>query len=260
MMTGMAPLMQGAACRLYGDNVYPNIAHLYPNSVTLNPSGGAWNQIVVNPRYGIKELYEGEDLEHSDEGVFRHLMTRLDTCTIPTFYLVITVSSHTPFNLADQIDWPIDKNMPKNMRNYIKCMHYEDEQFGKLINMMERRNLFDKVDIVITGDHIIFQKLMLKEMQNYAEATNLQIKDGKNYCPLIISTSKMDCNTYCHDVAYQMDAFPTIMSAIGIKDYWWKGLGDNLFDGTRDGVFTSEWIENLSDKMIRSNYFNALNK
>lgn len=252
VMTGMIPLQSGAACRLYGDNVYPNIAQFYPASVTLNSSPGAWNQSVVNPNYGIKEL--DENIEQDDHNIITNLISRIDKDTMPTFYLVITVSSHTPFKKAKEIKWEVDESMPNNMANYIKCLHYFDEQFGALLSYLQKKERLRDFDIVITGDHIIFQKMMLSELVNYANTHSICLYNDKNYCPLIISSSLIEKNCRYTNVAYQMDTYPTIMNAVGADSYWWKGFGINLLSDTVR-KFDLETLETLSDKLIRSNYF-----
>ena len=251
-MTGMIPLQSGAACRLYGDITYPNIAQFYPHSVTLNSSPGAWNQPVVNPSYGLKEL--DESIHQDDRSIIDSLIVRLKKETEPTFYLVITVSSHTPFKKAGEVDWAVDKAMPNNMASYIKCIHYFDEQFGRLVDELKTMNKLNDVDIIITGDHIIFSKMMLSELIEYAEAQGLSFYEGKNYCPLIISSPNIKDNIRYSEVGYQMDIFPTVKHVVGADDYWWKGFGINMLADTIR-PYDIETLKTLSDKMIRSDYF-----
>ena len=57
-VTGMLPVSNGATCRLYGHNVYPNYAHFFERSAIINPAPGMWQQSVVTYSYGFKELIE----------------------------------------------------------------------------------------------------------------------------------------------------------------------------------------------------------
>lgn len=252
VMTGMIPLLRGAACRLYGDNIYPNIASFYPNSLTLNSSPGAWNQSVVNPSYGIKEL--DESIQQDDKSIIDSLLCRLKQETGPTFYLVLTVSSHTPFEKAEDVEWEVDKAMPGNMARYVKCIHYFDEQLGRLFSELEKMQKKNDIDIVITGDHIIFQKMMLTELIDYAQDKGVNFVNGENYCPLIVYSPNIQENIRHTDVAYQMDAFPTIKYIVGAEKYWWKGFGINMMSDTVR-PYDLNTLKILSDKMIRSNYF-----
>lgn len=254
--TGLLPISTGAACRIYGNNIYPNIAHFYKNSVTLNPSAGAWNQSVVNPSYGIAELYESSDMRN-DAAVFQHLNDRLlNNSPQSTFIMAITVSTHTPFSMADTINYKTDKNMPKIMANYIKCLNHTDEQLGKFLDVFfASPQWYDSTTLVITGDHTIFKQMMLDEFKIYAAEKELSIQNGKNYCPLIIYSPNIKEPKRYTQECYQMDIFPTIINMIGCGDYFWKGWGINLADTTAVRQISEQCAYELSDKIIRSNYF-----
>lgn len=263
VVTGLLPIQSGAACRLYGDNKYPNIAQFYPNSITLNPSVGAWNQSVVNTSYGIKELYEDFD-SPNDSIILDYLKYRLLTDSVPTFYLCITLSSHVPFSIADNVLYEIDDKMPQSMQKYIRAMHYVDTQLGHFFDFMNSHpEISEKSDIVITGDHTVFKKLMLNEMLEYAQCHGMSLANGKNYCPLIIKSPSISKSLEYTDVAYQMDIFPTIKTITGLSEYYWSGFGIDLSDTSRtsnDRKFTEEEAYALSDKIIRTNYFSIYNK
>lgn len=54
-----------------------------------------------------------------------------------------------------------------------------------------------------------------------------------------------------------MDIFPSILYAIGCEDYYWKGMGENLYkpiNRERNCLSVSQ-IEVLSDKIIKKNIF-----
>lgn len=256
--TGLLPISSGAACRIYGDNTYPNIAHYYQTSITLNPSAGAWNQSVVNPNYGISELYESSDMRN-DISVFQKLNERLEEYSQSEFIMAITVSTHTPFSLAKEVDYKTDKDMPDILSNYIKCLNYTDEQMGKFLDEFLSSPLWYKsTTLVITGDHTIFKQMLLDEFKDYASENNLLIKNGKNYCPLIIFSPNIKEPIKCVDECYQMDIFPTIINVIGCGDYYWKGLGINLTDSSRVRIISEQQAYELSDKLIRTNYFDSL--
>lgn len=258
--TGLLPLVSGAACRLYGDNVYPNMAHYYPHSVLINPAPGAWNQDVVTPQYGIKELYDIHKKGTTDADVFDEMIRRVRTEESPYYMMGITLSSHAPFGYAANVSFETDEQMPSNMRNYIKCMHYFDEQFGRLYEELKNTGQLSKTDIVITGDHVVFTGMMLKEISKYAQLHNIPIAEGKNYCPLIIHSPTFTEDVKCEDVAYQMDVFPTIMATSGGGAYFWKGFGVNLTDSVarKNRMIHEDEAFQLSDKLIRSNYFETL--
>ena len=57
-----------------------------------------------------------------------------------------------------------------------------------------------------------------------------------------------------------MDIFPTVLSAIGCKDYYWNGFGVDLLDSTNISnrkITATEALE-LSDKLHQANYFKKI--
>ncbi|MBR4432381.1 MAG: hypothetical protein IKS76_04165, partial [Paludibacteraceae bacterium] len=53
----------------------------------------------------------------------------------------------------------------------------------------------------------------------------------------------------------QVDIFPTILDAIGQKNYFWKGTGRDLLDNEPSCEDRIRIRHHLSDKLIRMNYF-----
>ena len=79
----------------------------------------------------------------------------------------------------------------------------------------------------------------------------------KTFTPLIIYSPQIKENVQVTDTCYQMDIYPTILHLIGCKDYYWKGFGVNLMDSVarHNRPITEQEAYELSDKLIRSNYF-----
>lgn len=171
---------------------------------------------------------------------------------------IITLSMHSPFEWApyDSPNLKTDKEMPETMRKYLNCVHYTDSCFGVWAKEIMESDMADNTTIVITGDHTIFKSEMLREMLPYANKHNL-MPDGKNYCPLIIYSPKIDGQQKIDELCYQMDLFPTILSIIGAKDYYFQGFGVDLTDenARKSRRFTEQEAYTLSEKMLRSNWF-----
>jgi len=254
--TGMLPCNSGAACRLYANNVFPNLAHYYSSSVTLNPAPGIWNQRAINSAYGIKELYEYENMT-DDKSVFSELLSRIKDIEDSSFIMAITVDTHAPFEIASKVDFELDPQMPSELSKYMKSVHYLDACMKEvLVELSNNPNAIT----VITGDHTIFKPSVLQEFNEYAVAHNMAIANGKNYCPLIIK-NKNNCNRYYSEECFQMDIFPTILAAIDMYgDYWWRGFGINLMCPDTNRLLDEEEAYSLSDKILRSNYFSIKNK
>ena len=94
---------------------------------------------------------------------------------------------------------------------------------------------------------------------NLLDIKNKYISSKENYCPLIIYSPQIEGNVQIDELCYQMDIFPTILHLIGCEDYYWKGFGVNLLDSVarRNRPITEKEAYELSDKLIRSNYFSS---
>ena len=264
--TGLLPISSGAACMVYGNNIYPNFAHFYPHSHIFNPANGVWNQIAVTKTYGYEGLTEPHKGIYNwwqDAQMFQIVSDSLfndnQTDTLPRLSFIITYSTHSPFDRI-QRDYPelnLPEDTPETLKRYLTCLHYTDSCIGAFMDKFMQSDLANNTSVVITGDHTIFKEAMLGEFVPFAKKHNLSIQNGKNYCPLIIYSPSITEPIRIEDICYQMDIYPTILSLIGAEDYYWKGLGVNLLDSAarQNRPISEEEAYILSDKLIRSNWF-----
>lgn len=257
--TGLLPIQSGVASILYGDNIYPNFAHMYPRSSVFNPSKGTWNKSVMMPAFGYKELYEPESI--SEETWWNDL----DLCTQAGDWLtasdslsctmVLTVSSHAPFDKVD-IDVPaITPDAPTMMRRYLSCIHYADSCIGLLLDTLAAHGRMANTTVVITSDHIFFHGSRRRDFVPYAQAHGLPISEWNYNVPLIVYAPAIAAGGEVNDQCYQMDIFPTILHAIGCSSYAWQGLGIDLYQPATPRILYQDDAYHLSDKLIRNNWF-----
>ena len=258
-MTGLLPISNGATCKLYGKNKFPNFAHMYSNSAIINPSKGVWQQETMTKSYEFKELLEPEDGEHwNDEDVLNKVLDFSFKNTSSFCVLGITITSHVPFVYGAINQKYTFENMPNLMSAYLNCLHYTDSCIGVLVDSILNSPLANNTTIVITGDHTIFRNAnTFSDMTEYARANDINFQAGKTFTPLIIYSPNIQGNIHVTDTCYQMDIFPTILHLIGAEDYYWKGLGVNLLDSIarNNRPITEQEAYRLSDLMIRSDYF-----
>lgn len=261
--TGLLPISNGSACNDYGNNTFPNFAHFYYESMVIAPSL-TWNQDVVTPQYGYKHLFIPETdnwLKIQDDTLLSVCNQYTTKTKAPYCVQTITISSHTPFNRISH-SIPLEANIPQYMYDYIRMLHYTDSCLGNLLESMQSHDLLKNTTIIITGDHTIFKDQLLREFRPYALKYNLSMKNGKNYVPLIIYSPNISRKTLLEEEYYQMDIYPTIMHLIGCEDYYWKGFGVNLLDSVarHSRSISEQEAYELSDKLIRSNYFAKIDK
>lgn len=253
--SGLLPTQTGIACMHYGNNTYPNFAHFYSNSILVNPWPEIWNQDTMSVRYSYTQKVEPNSGDWEDSQVFSTSLNYLRNLYSPTCLMAITVSTHSPFNRVRNNK--IQTKAPAILNRYMQCLNYTDSCIASFMNYVLSDSVLAQSTVVITGDHTIFKPAMLSDFMNYAHEQNLSISSGENYCPLIIYSPQINGNIKITDTCYQMDIFPTILHLIGCEDYYWKGFGVNLLDSTarKNRPITEQKAFELSDKLIRSNYF-----
>ncbi len=258
--TGILPLQEGAAAMIFPGNNYPNFAQFYERSFWSHPTPAtAWNQYLMTNAYGYNKMLGGDRICIPDEEAFSWIQPTLDEIKEQSFvYFLTTINSHSPFTIS-----PLDTNlmlppqMPTHLQRYITCLQATDNLFGLWYEKWKTSEQAKNTVLVITGDHTVFKDAWLREFQSYAQQANLSIASGKNYCPLIIAAPQFDEPIYISEELYQMDIYPTILNLIGAKDYFWHGFGVNILDeqARSNRIFTEKEAYQLSDKIIRSNYF-----
>jgi len=254
--TGLLPISSGAACRLYPNNSYPNIASAYPYSVIVDPcSGTAWNQSQMNTAYGYQSHAYPTDTPWNDEDMFHAITNILDTIHEPFCIQGISIDSHTPFAMGRDYISNMPSGMPTYMHDYLGCYHITDERLGWLLNAIAQKVDMSRTVIVITADHSVFKSNLLESFNSYAQQNNLSIPTKRSACPLFIYIPDSP-NQQINETAYQMDLFPTILSAIGIEQHPWRGFGIDLLDAqkrlNRDSVDES-YYQAISNNIIINN-------
>lgn len=258
--TGLLPISQGAACFRFPTNKYPSIGECCEGkSVTILPHEiGVWNQQYMSPAYA----YDTTFIRNEDDSLL--FQTTLD-CLLEGYQMIqiITMSSHSPFQYgASRSHLKVPQEMPAYMSDYLKSIHYMDAGLQVLLSQIETDSILSNTTIVITGDHTIFPDDMRKEYTSICHANNLNFHIEEAFVPLIIFSRQIEENIQVTDTCYQMDIYPTIMHLIGCEDYYWKGFGVNLLDSVarHNRPISEQEAYELSDKLIRSNYFANIDK
>jgi len=234
--TGLLPLQNGVTCMRYGGNVYPNFAHFYPNSVVIDPYKNVWNQRVTTYSYGYKRLRESDRIGCTDSVIFCRTREELEHATLPTCVLAITIDTHAPFTSVP-ITLDLADKYNQTEQAYLQAVHYFDKHLGRFLDWADTALVMQNSTIVITADH-----------------NHFPVSESRGRCPLIIKSPKIT-KTFIVSNAWQMDIFPTVLSAIGNDTYSWHGFGINLTDSVSNRAISVAEANKLSDKLIRNNFF-----
>lgn len=253
--TGLLPISQGAACFRFPTNKYPSIGECCNGKTgTILPHEiGVWNQQYMSPAYAYDTTFIRNE---NDSVLFQTTLNRLHKGY--QMIQVITMSSHSPFRYgASRSHLQLPQQLPVFMSDYLKSIHYMDAGLQILLAQIESDSLLSKATIVITGDHTIFPDDKRREYTTICHANNLNFQIEEAFVPLIIYSPQINESIQVTDTCYQMDIYPTIMHLIGCEDYYWKGFGVNLLDSAaiHNRQISEQEAYELSDKLIRSNYF-----
>ena len=254
--TGMLPVEKGAVCFRYYMHQFPSISEIYKDkSCGLFPHDlSVWNQGRMSETYHFKDNYVTTT---SDEEIFTKVVSLAPEYD---YILAVTSSTHTPFTeWANVSSLQTPNGMPANMANYLKSMWCLDNGLGCLLSQIEENEKLKNTTIVITGDHTVFNTEDRREFAAYCHRSGDTYQVNEDFCPLIVYSPTIESYTHVVDTTYQMDIYPTILSAIGCEDYYWKGFGVNLANMSiierkvdqRNAVV-------LSDKIIRQNYLKTV--
>lgn len=259
--TGLLPLQRGAACQLYGTNVYPNFAHVYQNSSIINPWPHIWNQDVVTYSYGYKQLLQPEKGRWNDEMIVDKLISELDKHSdAPQCIMTLTYSMHMPFHWEERLPYikKYDDTVSDMLANYLACLSYTDKCLGHLIDKIQSDEHLSNSIIIITGDHNVFKTAMNDALASVTDIDATLVANG-TYCPLFIYSPQIGHNTIINEEVLQMDLYPTILDLIGYTNYYWKGFGKSIIKIEDQRLTTEIDAYKLSEKLIRTDYFKQYN-
>ena len=251
--TGMLPCNEGAVVFRYPTNKYPAWARLAEGkTATIIPHATTvWNQALMSPAYGYDTTIVSKE---RDEEIYEKVIQCMDS----KYQVVqaLTLLSHAPFTGGAALsNLQVDSVMPHYMRDYIKCFHYSDACLKIILDKIKNDSIWRNTTLVITGDHTILTPDKREEFAHYCEESGAPYQVEESYCPLIIYSPQIEKKRIIDNIqCYQMDIYPTIMYTNGGGRFFWKGFGRNLLSDTIPEIdVDAQRI--LSDKLIRSNYF-----
>lgn len=250
--TGLLPIYQGVTTNRYWANFYFSITNALQNYTksSYNANGECWNELPTAMNYGYDTVFI--NLE-SDILVSKRAIENMHKK--PHIIQVATGASHTPFTYCNDSSLLITPgDMPDDMANYIKSVNYTDNALSLLFD-----NIYlDSTIVVITGDHTIFYDEKRERFKQYCKMNNLDIPVQKAFVPLVICSPELKESVTVTDTVYQMDIYPTLIHLLHREDYKWQGLGINLLaPGAKRKLTPDEALE-LSDAVIRNDYFRTI--
>ncbi len=137
----------------------------------------------------------------------------------PSFSFIITLTSHFPYDATDKYgEFDVGEYEGTLLGNYMKSIHYADEQLGVFLDKLEKENILDNSIIAIYGDHYAIPRENEKDLSNFLgkdidELNWIELQK----VPLIIHTPDEKLKGVENGYCGQIDLYPTLANLLNIK-------------------------------------------
>lgn len=298
-MSSVYPSLKGQAYSVYdGKTSYalPTLAKKmgYENIAMHGNTGKFYDRENIYPKFSFDHVFLGESYDQtdkvimglSDKSFFKqssNFLREFDKKNQKFFALLVSMSTHTPFNLPENLR-SIEREKDDDTEfvyNYVNCAHYTDKSLKEFVENLKKSGILDKSMLVIYGDHHAYTLNNQKNKESMERwlGRNVDFDDMMNI-PLIIYLPGYEKNIKRNNIGSQVDLYPTILNLMGWdrskipcfgidllgsgKDvyensvypqtYLLKGsfiTKDKLFEYSRDGVFeNSRFIDRKTRRAL----------
>lgn len=248
MCTGLLPINSGPYSIKFPESYYPSLVKAFKEkhknaraySLTVDKPM-VWNQCIIAPVLGYDSLVSkscfipeepvGSRKQVGDRAFLRQCLSKMKKNEVwsdsgNTLVQCVTYSGHNPFILPDSLKKVFfSEDVPDVLNRYMTMANYTDRAIGEFISRLKSDKRFENTLVVIMGDH---EALGTVRKELCSDPVGKNILSDKAFVPLIILNAP--CNMYYGKVMGQVDVYPTLLDLLGLNDYWWKGLGESIFN------------------------------
>lgn len=248
MCTGLLPIHSGPYSIKFPDSYYPSLIKAFKGkhknaraySLTVDKPM-VWNQSIIAPVLGydslvakncfIQEEPVGSRRQVGDRAFLRQCLDKIKKNEVwddsgNTLLQCVTYSGHNPFILPDSLKKVFfSEDVPDVLNRYMTMANYTDRAIGEFVSKIKSDKRFENTLVVIMGDH---EALGTVRKELCSDPVGKNILSDKAFVPLIILNAPF--NMYYTKVMGQVDVYPTLLDLLGLNDYWWKGLGESIFN------------------------------
>lgn len=221
-----------------------------------------WNRANIYPRLGYEKSFNEEEYtvtrnigayDLGDEDFFNQSIPKLQSLPQPFMATLITLTSHTPYKLPDDLNtfpMPSDNKFTTLQQNYIQSIHYTDQAIASFIDGLKQAGLYENSLIVIFGDHGSFTNIgtALKPKTIFADLQSTQV-------PLIILAPNTKLHGINQTPASHIDLYPTVANLLGISVSGTTMFGQDIIN-TKNPVATQRILVSGTIKSILTNKIN----
>ncbi len=249
---------------------------------TFHPGNGAfWNWKPALTHMGYDKCYDSTsynitetiNMGISDRVYLEQIEPMIAQHKQPFFTFVVTLSTHSPFELPEQYKELklSDELNSSRLGGYFQCLNYTDKHIGIMLERLEKDGLLENTVIAVTGDHEGIHKYFPDDPKKLSNAEEGWLDNDKKL-PLLIYHKGLEAKEI-KVTGGQVDLLPTLAYLMGVeeKDYIYTAMGRNLLKTNKnyavlrdrtvvgspdeaDKQLAIEGME-LSDIIIRGNYF-----
>jgi phosphoglycerol transferase MdoB-like AlkP superfamily enzyme len=200
----------------------------------------------------------------SDKSFLTQSLAKMENLQQPYYSFLVTLSSHYPYDGgAGYGDFNVGEYEGTLMGDYIKGIHYSDEQLGMFLDKLEENGTLDNSILVLYGDHNAIPKEYADLMYSLTGVTNATDLDWQQLqkVPMFIHFPKDNNKGVNHIYTGQMDLYPTLANMFNLdcsyifgKDIFNTKNQDVIF---RNGSFTDGKVFYISGS---NHYYDIKNR
>jgi lipoteichoic acid synthase len=122
-----------------------------------------WNRAAIYPTVGIDRFFDIRDFEGleqiglgtSDVAFLDEAVRKLQAEPQPFYALLVTITSHNPFDFPELPDSGLDFGAFADTRvaQYLNSVHFTDRALGVFVDRLRETGLLDRSVLVFYGDH-----------------------------------------------------------------------------------------------------------
>jgi phosphoglycerol transferase MdoB-like AlkP superfamily enzyme len=213
--------------------------------------GEYYNRKTMFQTYGFDQFYAENDydldekigLGLSDHSFFQQSIKKMKNLKKPFFSLIISLTSHFPFDLPARLSkLPKDVSNGSMLNQYFQSVHYTDQAIQSFFESMEQEGLIDNTAVILYGDH---EGVPLNHVDSLIRYLGLDERK-RTYNDIILR--KVPFLIYAKDLAEPgeghipnsvlgstLDLAPTLLSLLGIPPATYH-FGQNLFAPSKEYI------------------------
>jgi len=270
--TSLFPVKEGAVYIRFSGNDYVTMPKLlkengYSTMAMHSFKAGFWNRSVMYKNMGFDKFYNKNDMIQdeisgmglTDKSFFRQMLPKLKEARQPYYSLMITLTSHFPYNNDKSYfdpNFKVGKWENTMMGDYLTTIHYADAAIGEFVRNLEAEGMMENTVLAVYGDHFgipkdkqeqLFEFLGAGEKSPYKWSVNQTV-------PMMIKIPGVKGKKWSI-VGGGVDFMPTVMNVMGIDTEKATMLGRDLLNSKtgfaimRHGTFRHDNVLfNISDK------------